>query len=141
MKLAPLDPSLRSLLTSASPATLTLYREDGRAVTSPVWFRVEGDWFEVVVAASDRKLDHLRGDPRCSLLVFEAVRPFRGVQVTGEATIVPDDGAKTRLAIASAYLGPEGARAYADLSRRPPGFVIQMPVAGARAWDLSDKLP
>ena len=81
MKLEPLDPSLRSLLTSPSPATLTLYREGGRAITSPVWFRVDGDWFEIVVAASDRKLDHLRADPRCSLLVFEAVSPFRGVQV------------------------------------------------------------
>jgi hypothetical protein len=29
----------------------------------------------------------------------------------------------------------------ADLARRPPGFVIRLPVAGARAWDLSDKLP
>ena len=106
-----------------------------------MWFRVEGDWFEVVVAASDRKLDHLRADPRCSLLVFEAVRPFRGVLVTGEATIVPDDCARTRLAIASRYLGPESGRAYADLSRRPPGFVIRLPAASARAWDLSDKLP
>ena len=141
MKLDPHDPSLRSLLTGPSPATLTLYREDGRAITSPVWFRVEGGWFEVVVAASDHKLDHLRGDPRCSLLVFEAVRPFRGVQVTGEATIAPDEGARTRLAIASAYLGPEGGRAYADLARRPPGFVIRLPVTAARGWDLSDKLP
>ncbi len=141
MKLDRLDPSLRSLLSSPSPASLTLYREDGRAITSPVWFRVEGDWFEVVVAASDHKLDHLRADPRCSLLVFEAVKPFRGVQVTGEAAIGPDEGAMTRLAIASAYLGPEGGRAYADLDRRPPGFVIRLPVTAARAWDLSDKLP
>lgn len=141
MKLDPLNASLRTLLASASPATLTLYREDGRAITSPVWFRVEGDWFEIVVAASDDKLDHLRVDPRCSLLVFEAVSPFRGVQVTGEASIAPDEGARTRLAIASAYLGPEGGRAYADLARRQPGFVIRLPVAGARGWDLSDKLP
>ena len=141
MKLDPFDASLASLLSNPSPATLTLYREDGRAITSPVWFRVQGDWFEFVVAASDRKLDLLRADPRCSVLVFEAVTPFRGVQVTGEATIVPDDGARTRLAIASAYLGPEGGLAYADLARRPPGFVIRLPVADARAWDLSDKLP
>lgn len=141
MKLDPLDPGLRSLLAGPSPATLTVYREDGRAVTSPVWFRLAGEWFEVVVAASDAKLDHLRRDATCSLLVFEAVRPFRGVQVTGEAMITPDDGAQTRLAIASAYLGSVGGRAYADLARRPPGFVIRLPVAKARAWDLADKLP
>src|SRR3954468_7816837 len=95
MKLDPVDASLASLLGDPSPATLTLYREGGRPITSPVWFRLEGDWFEVVVAATDRKLDFLRADPRCTLLVFEAVKPFRGVEVTGEATIAPDDGART----------------------------------------------
>jgi hypothetical protein len=58
----------RSLLDAASPATLTLYREDGEAITSPVWFRVADEAFEVVVAASDHKLGHLRRDPRCVLL-------------------------------------------------------------------------
>jgi PPOX class probable F420-dependent enzyme len=141
MKVDPLAPHIRDLLESPSPATLTIYRDDGRAISSPVWFRLGEDCFEVVVAATDHKLEHLRRDPRCTLLVFEAVRPFRGVSVSGEATIVPDDGARTRLAIASAYLGPEGGRAYADLGRRPPGFVIRLPVGAAKAWDLSDKLP
>jgi hypothetical protein len=36
MKLDPLAPTLRSLLESPSPATLTIHREDGRAITSPV---------------------------------------------------------------------------------------------------------
>ena len=141
MKLDPSDPALGSLLDSPSPATLTLYADDGGAITSPVWFRVAGDWFEVVVAATDHKLRHLRRDPRCALLVFETVRPFRAVQVKGEATIEPDEGARTRLAIASAYLGPEDGRAFADLARRPPGFVVRLPGGAARASDLSDKLP
>jgi len=132
---------MRSLLDAPSPATLTLYREDGEAITSPVWFRVHDDAFEVVVAATDHKLEHLRRDPRCVLLVFEAVRPFRGVQVRGRATLEPDEGARARLAIASRYLGPEAGRAYADLARRPPGFVVRLPISAARAWDLADRLP
>ncbi len=131
---------LRSLLDAPSPATLTLHREDGEAITSPVWFRVHDDALEVVVAATDHKLEHLRRDPRCVLLIFEAVRPFRGVQVRGRATIEPDEGARTRLAIASRYLGPEDGRAYADLARRPPGFVVRLPLSAARAWNLADKL-
>lgn len=131
----------RSLVDAPSPATLTLYREDGEAITSPVWFRLDGEAFEVVVAGTDRKLEHLRRDPRCVLLIFEAVRPFRGIHVRANATIAPDDGAQVRLAIASRYLGPDGGRAYADLDRRPPGFVIRLPVAGMRTWDLADKLP
>ncbi len=132
---------LRSLLEAASPATLTLNREDGQAVTSPVWFRVTLDSFEVVVAATDHKLAHLRREPLCTLLVFEAIRPFRGVQVRARATIEPDEDSSTRLAVASRYLGPDAGRAYADLARRPPGFVVRLPLSAARAWNLADKLP
>ena len=141
MKRDLLDPGLRSLIDAPSPATLTLYQEDGEAVTSPVWFRFAGDQFEVVVAAADAKLAHLRRDPRCVLLVFEVVRPFRGIMVRATASIVPDERARARLAIASRYLGDDAGRAYADTSRRHPGFVIRLPLAEVRAWDLADKLP
>lgn len=141
MKLDLAAAELRSLLDAASPATLTLYRADGEAVTSPVWYRVEGAAFEVVVAATDRKLEHLRRDPRATLLIFEAVRPFRGVQVHGRVSIDEDDGSRVRLAIASRYLGAQDGRAYADLGRRPPGFVVRLPLDWARGWDLADKLP
>lgn len=141
MKLNPRSPELRSLLDAPSPATLTLFAPDGQAITTPVWFRVEGDVFEVVIAAGDTKLEHLRRDPRCVLLVFETIRPFRGVRVRGEASIDPDEGARVRLAIASRYLGSEAGRAYADPARRPPGFVLRLPLGAARAWDLADGLP
>ena len=74
---------IRSLLDAPSPASLTLYREDGDAVVSPVWFREADDLFEVVMAASDHKLALLRRDPRCVLLIFEATSPFRGVAAVG----------------------------------------------------------
>jgi PPOX class probable F420-dependent enzyme len=141
VKLDPHDPALRSLIDEPSPATLTLYREDGQAVTSPVWFRLEGDAFEVAVASADAKLEHLRRDPRCVLLIFETARPFRGILVRAPASIAADDGARVRHAIASRYLGAEDGAAYSDLARRPPGYVIRLPVSAARAWDLSDALP
>lgn len=74
-------------------------------------------------------------------MILEAARPFRGVEVRGQAIVEPDDGARTRLAIVSRYLGTEDGHAYADLARRPPGFVIRLPMSAARAWDLADKLP
>lgn len=140
MKLDVASPELRSPLDAPSPATLTLYRGDGEAITSPLWFRIHEDAFEVVVAATDQKLEHLRRHPRCVLLVFESVPPFRGVEVRGQAPIQKDEGARARLAIASRYLGPEGGRAYADPARRPPGFVIRLPMSAAPAWDLADRL-
>jgi hypothetical protein len=131
---------IRSLLDAASPATLTLYREDGEAITSPVWFRVADEAFEVVVAASDHKLGHLRRDPRCVLLIFEAIAPFRGVMVRDRASLLFDAGAQVRLAIASRYLGHDNGRAYADLRRRPPGWVVRLPLGAARGWSLGDQV-
>ena len=141
MKLDVRADELRTLLEGASPATLTLYGDDGEAITSPVWYRVADDSFEVVVAATDYKLDHLRQDPRCVLLIFEATPPFRGVTVRDQASMEFDESAQVRLAIATRYLGPDAGRAYADLDRRPPGWVVRLPVAAARAWHLGDKLP
>jgi hypothetical protein len=46
--------AVRPLLDAPSPAVLTLYRPDGSALVSQVWFRVNGDAFEVVIAAGDR---------------------------------------------------------------------------------------
>jgi PPOX class probable F420-dependent enzyme len=141
MKLSDAAVAMSSLLEEPSPAVLVLYRPDGEAIVSPVWFRVEGDAFEVVVAATDPKLGHLQRDPRCVLLVFETRPPFRGIQIRGKATVNPDQGSVVRRAIASRFLGAERGSAYADLSRRPPGYVVRLPTSEARAWDLADKLP
>lgn len=140
MKVDAQSDELRPLLEAASPATLTLYREDGEAVTSPVWFRATDDAFEVVIAASDPKLAHLQRDPRCVLLVFEATAPFRGLMIRDRASLAPDDGARVRLAIASRYLGADAGRAYADLQRRPPGWIVRLRMDEARAWSLADKI-
>ena len=83
--------SVRSLLEAASPAVLTTYRRDGSALVRPVWFRWNAPAFEVVVAEGDVKLEHLRRDPRCVLVVFEAIPPFRGIEVRA-ASILPRFG-------------------------------------------------
>jgi nitroimidazol reductase NimA-like FMN-containing flavoprotein (pyridoxamine 5'-phosphate oxidase superfamily) len=85
-RVEPMDPleRVRSLLDAASPATLTTYRDDGTAFVSPVWFRFEDGEFEVVIAEGDAKLRNLERDPRCSLLVFETVPPFRGSRSPGQ---------------------------------------------------------
>lgn len=79
-------------------------------------------------------------EARCLLLIFETERPFRGIELRTLAKIVPDEGARSRLAIASRYLGSAAGRAYADVARRPPGFVLRLPLSAARGWDLSDKV-
>ncbi len=111
---------VRSLLEGPSPAVLTTYRKDGGALVSPVWFRWSDGAFEVVIAKGDLKLRHLQRDPRCILVVFESVRPFRGVEARGVAELVEGDVGEARAAIAGRYLGAEdGARFAAERSARP----------------------
>jgi hypothetical protein len=132
--------SVRSLLEAPSPAVLTVYRSDGSAVVTPVWFRATADELEVVIAAGDGKLAHLDADPRCVLVVFEATPPFRGVEIRADGDVSADGVADARLAIASRYIGPERGRRFAEL-RGDRGVVLRLPLAEARAWDLSSNLP
>jgi hypothetical protein len=130
----------KTLLDAATPAVLTTYRSNGTAVPSPVWYRFHDDAFEVVIGEGDVKLRHLARDPRCSLLVFESVAPFRGLRVDGEPTLTRGDVTPVRRAIANRYLGPDlGSRFAAD--RAAEGVLLTMPAVDARTWDLSGILP
>jgi PPOX class probable F420-dependent enzyme len=128
-----------SLLAAPSPAVLQTYRRDGSALVTPVWFRHRDEAFEVVIAEGDVKLDHLRRDPRCSLLVFEAVPPFRGVEARGEAELAECDVAPIRADIAGRYLGREAGERFAA-ERTKPGVLLRLR-AESRRWDLSAILP
>ena len=134
-------PEFDSLLQAPSPAVLTTYRKDGTAVTSPVWFRFQGDSFEVVIAENDVKLRHLAARPECELLVFETVPPFRGMRVRSDQPILTRDGAQqARQAIAARYLGEERGKRFAA-ERTSTGVVLRLSADHTKAWDLKAILP
>ena len=132
---------VRSLLEAPSPSVLTTYRKDGSALVSPVWFRWLDGAFEVVIAKGDLKLRHLAGDPRCVLVVFEAVRPFRGVEVRGVCELVECDVSSARAAIAGRYLGATDGARFATERRSKPGVLLRLAPDNPRVWDLSGILP
>ena len=132
---------VRSLLEGPSPAVLTTYRKDGNANVSPVWFRWVEDAFEVVIAEGDVKLGHLTRDPRCILLVFEAVPPFRGVEVRGAPELVECDVTPFRADIAGRYLGESDGKRFAAERRSKPGVLLRLPSSEPRVWDLTKLLP
>jgi PPOX class probable F420-dependent enzyme len=130
----------RSLIDAPSPAVLTTYRKDGSALVSPVWFRWNDGAFEVVIAEGDVKLRHLAANPECILVVFEAVPPFRGVEVRGTAELIEGDVTAARREIAGRYLGEDaGARFAAE--RTKPGVLLRLPAPEPRVWDLAPILP
>jgi len=128
------------LLEAPSAAALAVYREDGSVHLSPVWYRWTGEAFEVVIAPGDGKLAHLEHDRRVSLLIFEAVAPFRGVEVHGVAELRTEGVAEARLSISSRYLGTAGGQALAA-RRRDRGVVLTLRPENPRVWDLSELEP
>jgi PPOX class probable F420-dependent enzyme len=128
------------LLEAPSAAALAVHRANGTVHLSPVWYRWTGEAFEVVIAPGDGKLTHLEHDRRASLLIFEAVPPFRGVEVHGLAEIRTDGVAKARRSISSRYLGPVGGRALAA-RRGDRGVVLRLRPQDPRVWDLSELGP
>jgi hypothetical protein len=128
---------VQSLIDAPSPAVLTTYRRDGSALTTPVWFRFHDGAFEVVLAEADVKREHLRRTPSCLLLVFEAVPPFRAVEVKGEPELTERDVTEVREAIAGRYLGIERGRRFATSRRSPRGTLLRLIPNDPRIWDLA----
>jgi PPOX class probable F420-dependent enzyme len=120
---------------------LTTRRKDGSPYASPVWFHWTGEAFEVVIVRGDVKARHLERDPRCSLLIFEAVLPFRGVEVRGEATLTQGDVSEARRSIAGRYLGSEGGERFAAARASKPGVLLRLVSVEPRVWDLEHILP
>ena len=132
---------VRSLLEAPSAAVLTTYRKDGSALVSPVWFRWTDGAFEIVIAEGDVKLAHLARDPRCVLVVFEAVRPFRGVEVRGVSELVECDVTSVRAAISGRYLGVSEGERFSTERRAKPGVLLRLVAEAPRVWDLAGILP
>jgi PPOX class probable F420-dependent enzyme len=132
---------VRTLLEAPAAAVLTTTRRDGTALTTPVWFRWTGAAFEIVIARGDVKLQHLERDPRCVLVVFETVPPFRGIEVRGEAALETRDVTEMRRSIAVRYLGDGAGERFAAARMSKPGVLVRLVPERPRIWDLAVILP
>jgi len=132
--LAPAD--LGDLLELPIVAVLATYRRDGTVLLSPVWHRWRDGGFDVVVGPNDVKLQHLRRDPRASIVVYEHQPPYRGLEARGEVELLPEGGAEAITSMAVRYLGPEDGRAYAETAGNGP--LVRLEPTGLRGWDFAD---
>ena len=109
---------VQSLLDAPSPAVLTTYRKDRRTDHTGLVPLPRGR-VRSGFAKGDVKRQHLAQTPSCLLVVFEAVPPFRGVELKGEPELVDGDVTNLREAIAGRYLGVERGRRFAATRRSP----------------------
>lgn len=115
---------------------LATYRADGTVLLSPVWHEYRDGGFNVCTSQGDIKARHLRRDPRAALVVAEPVPPYRGVEVTAEATFLWDGVEAAVERVAVRYLGEARGRRYAESA--PDDIVVRLQPGHLRAWDFSD---
>jgi PPOX class probable F420-dependent enzyme len=129
---------LGDLLELPLVAVLATYRMDGGVLLSPVWHRWHDGGFDVVVGPNDVKLVHLRRDPRASIVVYEHQPPYRGLEIRGEAQIVPEGAPEALALMAVRYLGPEDGPAYAETAGE--SVLVRLEPAQLRGWDFADDM-
>jgi PPOX class probable F420-dependent enzyme len=119
-------------------AVLATLRKDGSVLLSPVWHEWRDGGFDVWTGADDVKTQHLRRDPRASLVVAESEVPLRGVEVRGAARIVEEGAVDRAIGIAGRYLGPQEGAAYVR-SVGGNDVIIRLEPGELRAWDFADE--
>jgi PPOX class probable F420-dependent enzyme len=134
-KLTPRD--LGDLLELPLVAVLATYRADGSVLLSPVWQQWRDGGFDVVTRSDDVKARQLRRNPHASIVVYEHVPPYRGIEVRGEARLEAAPTETVRR-IAVRYLGERDGAAYAE--RGDDDMLVRLEPGRLRAWDFADAL-
>ncbi|UPW08515.1 PPOX class F420-dependent oxidoreductase [Gordonia terrae] len=90
---------------TAKYVSLTTYRKDGTAVTSPLWAALDGDRLVMWTVADSWKVKRLRRDPRVVVQACD-VRGHKsfGARVSGTAEVLDAaDSGRVKKAIADKY--------------------------------------
>ena len=129
---------LGDLLERPIVAVLATHRSNGDTLLSPVWHEWRDGGFNVVVGVDDAKAQHLRGDPRAGLVVFDQEPPYRGVELRARVKLLMDEVVETNRRIAVRYLGEEKGTAYAS-SMDDDLAIVRLEPGVVRAWDFADE--
>jgi PPOX class probable F420-dependent enzyme len=89
--MAGIPDSHRDLL-DAQIATLATVGADGRPQLSAVWFLAEDDGtVKVSLNTTRQKVKNLRANSAATLFILDLSKPYRYLEVRGDAVIEPDD--------------------------------------------------
>ena len=130
---------LGDLLELPILATLATHRKDGSILLSPVWHEWADGGFSISIWAQDIKAKNLARDPQATIIVAENELPYRGIEVSGKATVeaLPDLMPLVRR-LAQRYMGKEAGLAYAETFADDALGLIRLTPGTVRAWDFRD---
>ena len=87
-------------------AVVAALREDGKPHQTPVWVDWDGEHVLLNLNNFRAKLEHLRHDPRVSVVVLDRNNPFRWIAIEGQVDEITTTGAFEHIVRqAGVYLG------------------------------------
>jgi PPOX class probable F420-dependent enzyme len=89
-------------------AVVAALREDGTSHQTPVWVDWDGEHLLLNLNNFRAKLEHLRRDPRVSVVVLDRNNPFNWIAVEGKVAEITTEGAYEHIVRqAGVYMGKE----------------------------------
>jgi PPOX class probable F420-dependent enzyme len=85
-----LTDEVRTLVDGTNFAVLSTLEPDGKPHSTVVWAKPEGGDILFALPKSRRKTANLNRDPRATVVIFDAAKPYESVQVQGTASIEDD---------------------------------------------------
>ena len=103
--MARLTDKVRLLFDDKNFAVLSTLEPDGKPHSTVVWVKRDGDDLLFALPASRRKTANLSRDPRATVVIFDAARPYETVQVQGIASLEDDPAGVLVEELSHKYLG------------------------------------
>jgi PPOX class probable F420-dependent enzyme len=89
---APLDPTVKDLLTARNMAHVATLMSDGSPHVSPVWIQLlDDERLAIFSTEAHLKIRNLRRDPRIGISVADEHNPYRSVIIRGRVVEEIDD--------------------------------------------------
>jgi PPOX class probable F420-dependent enzyme len=111
MPTSPLPDELTAFLAAPNPSVIATVTPQGEPHSAATWYLVEDGRVLVNMAATRKRLDHMRRDPHVSLTVLGRNEWYRQVTLRGRVTeIADDDGLEGIDRLARHYTGQAYAR-------------------------------
>ena len=125
---------LGDLLELPILAVLATKRKNGTILLSPVWHEWSEGGFSIVTWANDIKSKNIRANPQVTVLVAEAVHPYRSLEISGTATLEAlTDPMPFVTRLGTRFRGADGA-AYVEQYRGLDMELVRVKPGTVRAW-------
>ena len=130
------EDEVKDFLAGPYLTRIATLQEDGTPYVIPSWFEYSGGNIQMVVRTRSAWLEHIRRDPRVSLVVDEEKLPYRKVIFEGRGEVVGTDWVELGRRLATRYFANMD---YLEASMDQPRVVVKITPNKITSWKATGK--